>query len=356
MVSCEALEWVGEPIAIGVAGASPAQRPQLIAVGGGRVGLAFQLSIDATLFSVAIDNAFDAWPPTTGAFDANYPFGPRFALSSGEPGEIAFTTTDTGLLNVLGGFEPGQNGSSFIDLPFSGTAMFLARSPTGAYLTGLGSSNESFLRTAWVSQRIAMPLVNEHGGIGCADAPLAADVANTGGETFWVANSSDMPLDDCIDADIPGPAVFANLWQAEPSAILPVASMSTAAPLDEIDLAANDQRLWVGMRDASFAYTLWRFDEVEEVELLQEPPLDAQHDIGLLGPDLIVARLVLSNGFSDGEVSLHLFGATGSRAVLRRTDVGTTSEPSLLVRDDQALLAWADNSGSLWVARAQCVR
>jgi hypothetical protein len=356
LASCEALAWVGEPVAIGVAAVTPAVRPTMISVGGGRVGLAFQMANDPTLLSLAIDGAFDAWPPTLGAFFANHPQPARLALSPGVPGEIAYLTSGFDADLDLGSFEPGQNGSSFVDLPLAGVAMFVARSPAGAFLAGVGTSDAGFLRTAWVSGLPVQPLVTDLGGLGCADAPVVAEVASTDGEMFWLANTSDVPHDDCIDPDLPGPPLFANLWAAEPGTLIPIASRAGAAPLDEIDLAANGQRRFIGMRDVAFSYTLWRSDDLDEVESLDEPQLDAQHDLALMDADLVLARLLPDGAVPGGEVSLHLFSASGRRSALRIEDANPTSEPSLIIEGDRALVAWADAVGSIWIARADCLR
>jgi len=197
--------------------------------------------------------------------------------------------------------------------------------------------------------------VNDLGVLGCAAVPLVSDAASANDETFWVANSSDMPHDNCVDLDVPGAPLFINLWRAESSSVVPVASRASPAPIDELDLAAGAEQVWVGTRDTAFNVTLWRIGgNDDDVIPLDAAPLDARHALALMGQSLVVARLV-PGAMNEGELSLHLVDAAGPVMSLSLEGVASSDDPVLLVDDDRALVAWADGFGSLWLARAQCV-
>jgi hypothetical protein len=96
-----------------------------------------------------------------------------YAISAGGSGEIGFVAGHTDGHLVLGGFLPGENGSTFVDLPLpSSPVHFASRARGGRYLIGSGAP--AVLRVDGVSGIVANPNVVNLGIYGCANPGVAA--------------------------------------------------------------------------------------------------------------------------------------------------------------------------------------
>jgi hypothetical protein len=203
---------------------------------------------------------------------------------------------------------------------------------------------------------VAQPLINPLGTLGCADSfVVAAGAAVPNDDSFWLANSSDMPFDDCIDPDLPGPPTFANLWRVSPSRAEPVLNETTEAPIEEIDVAAAGTGIWMVLRDTGNNDVVVFFDEPESSRfVLGTPSVDSANAIGAIGDRLAVVKLISDP--RGGDVSVHLSTREGFSEVLASpiTTPFARSQPAILVDGAIALVAYANDLGEIVLMRADC--
>jgi hypothetical protein len=92
-----------------------------------------------------------------------------------------------------------------------------------------------------------------------------------------------------------------------------------------------------------------------DIRSLAPAPAPAQHDLGAVLGEAVLARTT-PTGAGD-ELEVLLLTAEGELAALSRPppSVAPASGPAVLVEGDRTLVAWADATGSVWLARADCV-
>jgi len=356
---CEGLVWAGPPVGIGVAAATPAERPRLVATSPTTTVLLFEFATSGAgsseLFSVPITGAFGAWPPTSGEREVHLPLVAPVVTSAGAPGEVAFTTLEPGGgAPILGRLTPEQNGSSFVTLPFGGSPLALGGTTDERFLLASGPPN--FLRLDVVSTVVSPPLIQPVGRVGCADRPLDAEIVEDVAGGFWIANTSDQPHDDCLEPDIPEPPRVVSLWRAELTELTPVASHEGEESFTEVDLAARDEVAWVGAADEANGYTLLRHGPGGDDVLSVAPsPAPAQYDLGAIFEEAVLARVMPTVPGDELRVSLLTPEGEVAALSLPPASVPPASGPAVLVDGGRALIAWADAIGTVWVGRADCV-
>lgn len=357
---CTELAWAGPPVGIGVAAATPAVRPRVIRSSPTTTVVVFEFPAGGggfrELYSVPVTAAFDAWPPALGAVEVHFPLVAPVAVSSGAVGQVAFSTLDPmGGTTILGRFEPEQNGSSFVDLPFFDTPFALAGTPNERFVLAVGP--ESFMELYGVSTVVTPPLLQPIGSVGCADRPLAAEVV-VDGDDFWIANTADLPHDDCLDPDVPEAPHSFSVWRSEGSTLTPTASGTLPEPLVDIDLAVANSVQWVGVQDVLGRYSTYGYGPQGTGVALDLPPSSAAtYDLGVMGSDALIARIVPNAAMPDEALHISLRSFFDEVATLSAPPEaqGAASEPFLLVEGDQALVAWADGFGTVWLGRVDCV-
>ncbi len=357
---CTELAWAGPPVGIGVAAATPAVRPRIIRSSPTTTVVVFEFPAGGggfrELFSVPVTAAFDTWPPALGALEVHFPLVAPVAVSSGAVGEVAFSTLDPmGGTTIIGHLEPEQNGSSFVDLPFFDPPFALAGTPNERFVLAVGP--ESFMELYGVSTVVTPPLVQPIGSVGCADRPLAAEVV-VDGDDFWIANTADLPHDDCLDPDVPEAPRSFSVWRSEGSTLTPIVSRTLTEPLVDIDLAVAGSVQWVGVKDVLGRYLMSGYGP-EGIGMAIDVPASnsATYDLGVIGSDALLARIVPNATTPDEALQIRLRSFFEEVATLSAPPeaLGAASEPFLLVEGDQALLAWADGFGTVWLGRIDCI-
>ncbi len=362
---CESVAWVGEPVTISLGGSVQVERPFIARTSATSFGVAYGL-VDVpvgpftTLGSFAVTDPFGAWPPAIGTPNVNFPTGERYAFIAGEPGEIGFAAADAGgAALALGGFVPGENGSSFLTLPIAtGPVLFAARSGLGAYLIGTGDPGALYVDH--ISSFSVGAEVTSLGSFGCGDSELmGAASALTNADAFWVASSSDQPFDDCIDPDLPGPALFAQVARVSSEGRTPLDATSTADVVTEIDVAATAASVWTGV-GVEHDYLLYA-DGVgaAPVAILSTELVTARHTIARLGEQVVVVQLVPADQQPGGELTLFVASADGQLLTLPWPTLPpfALSEPAVSTDDDgRILVAFVTDQSTLVLARADCAR
>jgi len=334
---CSSLEWVGDPVFVPVTVGAFVMRPQLIRVGGGRLGLVFEspASDGTTLLASALVDPWDAWPPEVGPMDANFPLAPpwtRFATSVGEPDRFAFAAYAQGAM-VLGQATPGENGSSFIDWPAfdgNGDVKALARSTAGSYLVARGPESGLIveLLPGYVPDLAPFPV----GTFGCAVPFVVADAVPQGDGAFLLAHTSDLPFDDCLDPDLPGPPLVVQTWRVSSSGAQPGTFIEDIAPVFDLSLSDRGDGAFLTYRaEGDPTVHIFQLDElgmqVEDYSILGNAS-DRDHTIAWFDgfahattteavPDgLAPVRLRVFDGSTVSSVETPLSSAAGRPAIV----------------------------------------
>jgi hypothetical protein len=161
----------------------------------------------------------------------NYPAILPYSIGMGDPGVFSFATMDVVDGNLLLGYvDPGQNGSTFVAFPFSGSkAHFVSRSPTGSYLVGTGTDT-SLTMAGFPALNPGLPLAL--GTFGCANPKIPADAIAVGDQDYIVAIGADQPNDDCLDGHTPG---LANVMELERVNVMGTGFQGAIRPVSEVE-------------------------------------------------------------------------------------------------------------------------
>lgn len=335
---CPELRWAGDPVRVAVPFGGALGAPKLVRVSQARWAVAFEANDGAgrLVASFAVEDPFGAWPPITGAPDANLPTALPFAVGEGDPGRFAYAASDVAGNHMLGQAEPGQNGSTLVDWPASPAPMrFVSRSPTGAYAIGRGAGDTG-LFVDLVPGFVPNPSITTVGMLGCASSVLAEAVPSPKGG-FIVANTADLAFDDCLDPDLPGPPVAAQLHHVLNGNAEQRSAFSELSPVRELRLAPRPEGAWLGIaREGSQIFAVHVVDadgyaSEPLVEWVGELGNDDAHDIAAIEDELAIA-VVRTESF-DGSRSLLLavrqgfagFGMVSSQGL----DVLPSGAPSL---------------------------
>ncbi len=326
------------------------------------VGVVLRGPSEVTITSQAFTAPFSSWPPELGANNVNFPTAGRVAFTAFEPGELGFVATDiaSGQL-VLGGTVPGENGATFLDLPLPSSPLhFAARSGLGSYLIGTGFP--TFVTAHLVDGFVAPASVMRLPDFGCADMlPAAAAVALTDADGFWLANAADLPFDNCIDPDIPGPALFVQLHRIQGGSAEPYAAVELDEPAVEIDVAASDGVVWLGVRTAnSLTYDVYRDDlSTGPIASLSTEGVAGEHALATIGSSLAIARVVPTTSQPGGEFTLILVAPDGTTSELQGEFLPpfALGEPAIITSvDPPAVLTVYIEEGDVAVlSRADCI-
>ncbi len=365
---CPELRWAGDPVRVAVPFGGALGAPKLVRVSATRWAVAFEANDGAgrLIASFAVEDPFGAWPPITGAPDANLPTALPFAVGEGEPGRFAYAASDSAGRQLLGQAEPGQNGSTLVDWPGPVAPMrFLSRSPSGAYAIGRGAGDTG-LYVDVVAAYGPNPQVGTVGMLGCAESVLAAAVPSPKGG-FLVANTADLAFDDCADPDLPGPPVVAQLHHLLDGKAEQRSAFSELSPVRELRLAPRPEGGWLGIaREGSQIFAVHPVDadgyaSEPLVEWVGELDNDDTHDLAAIEEELALA-VVRTESF-DGSRSLLLavrqgfagFGMASSQGL----ELVPTGAPSLGTEAGRTSLLVAVVDGSraqptIALLRADC--
>lgn len=362
-VTCARVAWVGEPVKVPISSTERVDQPRIVRTSAADFGVAYALTTSpqqpVTIGSFGVSAPLASWPPMVGAPNVNFPTPGPYALSAGEPGEIGFVAGDSGGQLVLGGFAPGENGSTFVELPLpSSPVHFVARTLLGAYL--IGSGGPTLLRVDWVSAMGANPIVAELGIHGCGSPGVrAAATAFTNADEYWITGSADVPFDDCADPDIPVTPVYGQLLRAAAPGVTPHSQIEYADAPTDVGVAATDDSVYILHAVGTDAW-LWYggVDQILSAELSTAVP--ARYDIASIGEQLALVELIGSDVQPGGELHLRIFDADGEIASLSSVALPpfARSEPAVFATAEDGgkiLVAYIDEDGVVVLARADCI-
>lgn len=365
-VVCRSLAWAGDPVPIALpSGGSPDQL-DIQRVDGTLFGVAARLEEGAldVIASQAVVDPFGSWPPELAASDVHFPTAERVAFTPFEPGQLGFVAEDTSSPMselVLGGTLPGENGSTFVPLGVQagGALHDAARSALGAYLVVTGFP--SFVSAHLIERYAAPPEVIDLGSLGCAEvAPPASVSPLVGADGFWVLHASDEPFDDCLDPDLPGPALYANLRRVEEGTVGDHAFKQATDPFTELDVAGASDGAWVGVRVGDRReYSIYRDDFDAPLAVLVPDLTPARHALAAMGSGLAVSELVSATAQPGGELRVRFVRPDGSSTFLESEQLPpfAVGEPALFASVDPPamLVAYAIDDGTVLLARADCL-
>ncbi|MCA9624427.1 MAG: hypothetical protein KC731_35635 [Myxococcales bacterium] len=375
---CDVLRSAGDPITLPLDGLGDPRDLTLLRLGDDRVALTFASPVGGptptTLASLALDAAFSSWPPIVGAADVQFP-SDEVVVTRGESSSVfGFLAVDPGSLAlVLGQAEPGENGSTFVDLPiFPARIHAAARGTAGGYLAALGDVThaEALLVAGFFVDAPTLPL----GPLGCADEVLVAAVADPGGG-HWLASATASSDVTCADPGPLGPRHHLHLFHATTAGLERLASLELPDPIDEIDLAPLEGgRVWLGAWQAepnSMPRYLLRLASKAGLSGV-EVPLEEEHGIGppyplarhaltTLGDQLVAVPLVGTDAQPGGDLDLYLIAPDGSHRYVQNLDLPPPAFPvgAPAVVADAArgvvLVSWLQQDVGLRLARLDCV-
>ncbi|MEM6791170.1 MAG: hypothetical protein AAF715_26875 [Myxococcota bacterium] len=361
--SCDDMVWSGLPVGVGVADATTALRPRLVATSPTTTALVFELSTgggaaSTELFSVPLQDAFSTWPPAVGVREVHFPLVGPVAVAEGEPKEVAFAAIDPSPgETVLGRFEPETNGATFSGLDVFETPVALERVSLDGFV--FMGETQNILGIYSVSTVVAPPLVRPLGSLGGADRPLAAEIETTG-VAGWVVNTSDQPLDDCGEPDVPGPPRYANLWRYSVGDVTPVAALEFFEDLDDIDVAVGASGVWMGVGDTQGRYAVLEVAPPDPPDLqavLVTEPIGGVYDLAAIVDAALLVGAFSNPALPEDPLRVTLVSGDGERASLVASpETGpAASGPTVLVAERSALIAWSGGAGTIWVGRVSCV-
>lgn len=358
---CPVLQWAGDPVFIDLPFGNAIDTPRLVLLGNGDVALTFDAIADAighTLGSVPIVQPFARWPPAAGPADLNFPSQHRFAVTTGQAPAFAFAASDSVGSLALGEAIPGENGSTFAAFP-SGAfdVQSVARNALDEHVVVTGASllvAEGFSSSTPLATQTTLSV------LGCADVAHGAVVPR--GPRFVAASASDLPFDDCIDPDIPGPPTFVQTYGFEATGDVEQGDViDTNGVVRQLLLASNVQGTWLGhaLDDA----TLLEVRKVADDLTLAADPItfvtestSSQFALAASGPTLAVAAVVPE--VSSLTVSIVV---DASLVSLASTELGVIPRgtPSVMASEDgrSILVAVLDEASFATIAllRADCL-
>lgn len=366
--SCATLRWVGEPLRVPIpVGNDTLHAPKLVRIGANDFAVAVESEGmgGRLVASFPVRDPFGTWPPQIAVADANFPSPGRFGIGESDTGFFGFSAADESGNLILGQAEPGQNGSTLVAFPVGAQGIhFLSRNGLGQYLVGEGDAG--FLRI--YGFRAFSPDAEPFalGSFGCATPRVIASAVPVLGD-FLVASAVDAPFEDCLDPDLPGPPVIAQVERLDTEGTGTQGDfLMRNAPIAELMLAPKEGGAWMGVRDeGSGTFEVY---DVSSDGRFGDPTLHyvskqtvTAHALTAAGPTFAIAELLSANVQPGGDLILSII-VDFSTVSLRLEPFGSIfpdDVPSLAASDDgrSLLLAFSaidEGIATVIVWRADC--